>query len=101
MADITPYKIAVLLGGISAEREVSLISGQACAAALKTLGHNVTSIDAHPDTIKTDLKNADPDIIFNALHGDWGEDGHVQGVLEQFWAALHTFRRCGVKAGYE
>ena len=75
-------KVAVLMGGISAEREVSLVSGRACAQALSDEGFHVTAIDAHPETLETRLREAAPDVVFNALHGDWGEDGAVQGVLE-------------------
>ncbi|WP_298918528.1 D-alanine--D-alanine ligase [uncultured Algimonas sp.] len=76
-------KVAVLKGGISAEREVSLVSGAECAQALRGEGYKVVEIDAHPDRIADDLKAASPNVVFNALHGDWGEDGEVQGVLEQ------------------
>lgn len=76
-------KVAVLLGGISSERDVSLVSGRACADALREEGFDVVEIDAHPDRIRRDLTEADPNVVFNALHGDWGEDGEVQGVLEQ------------------
>lgn len=76
-------KVAVLKGGISAERDVSLVSGAACAEALRGEGYDVVEIDAHPDTLVSDLKSANPDVVFNGLHGDWGEDGEVQGLLEQ------------------
>lgn len=76
-------KVALLLGGISAEREVSLVSGRACAEALRGEGFDVVEIDAHPDTLRRELTEAAPDAVFNGLHGDWGEDGEVQGVLEQ------------------
>lgn len=73
--------IAVLMGGLSAERAVSLVSGTACADALERLGARVSRIDAGRDlaAVLTDLK---PDVVFNALHGAWGEDGCVQGILE-------------------
>jgi D-alanine-D-alanine ligase len=73
--------IAVLMGGLSPEREVSLVSGAACAEALERLGARVTRIDAGRDVAER-LAAAKPDVIFNALHGEWGEDGCVQGVLE-------------------
>ncbi|MDX1581684.1 MAG: D-alanine--D-alanine ligase, partial [Alphaproteobacteria bacterium] len=73
--------VAVLMGGWSAEREVSLVSGAACSDALERLGYQVTRIDAGRD-ISEKLKEAAPDIVFNALHGRWGEDGCVQGILE-------------------
>ena len=73
--------VAVLMGGLSSEREVSLSSGKGCADALEAQGYRVSRIDAGRDLaqVLTDLK---PDVVFNALHGDWGEDGCVQGVLE-------------------
>ncbi len=74
-------KVAVLLGGPSSEREVSLVSGEECAKALERLGAEVTRIDAHRD-VAARLVAAKPDVVFNALHGAWGEDGCVQGVLE-------------------
>ena len=74
-------RIAVLLGGLSPEREVSLVSGEECAKALERLGAEVIRIDAGRD-LATQLRTARPDTVFNALHGAWGEDGCVQGVLE-------------------
>ena len=74
-------KVAVLLGGLSAEREVSLVSGKACADALREEGFDVVEIDAGHD-VAEQLRAAKPDAAFNALHGRWGEDGCVQGVLE-------------------
>ncbi len=73
--------VAVLLGGWSAEREVSLDSGEGCAGALERAGYRVTRIDVEPDIAEV-LKELAPDVAFNALHGRWGEDGCVQGVLE-------------------
>src|SRR6516165_5806585 len=73
--------VAVLLGGLSSEREVSLVSGRECADALERLGAKVTRIDAGADLGEV-LARAKPDVVFNALHGGWGEDGSVQGVLE-------------------
>jgi D-alanine-D-alanine ligase len=73
--------VAVLMGGLSPEREVSLVSGEACAKALERLGARVTRIDAGRD-VSARLVAAKPDVVFNALHGEWGEDGVVQGVLE-------------------
>jgi len=74
-------KIAVLLGGRSAEREVSLVSGHACAEALRAEGFEAAEIDAKGEVAR-DLAEAAPDAVFNALHGRWGEDGSVQGLLE-------------------
>src|SRR6056297_3772294 len=74
-------KVAVLMGGPSAEREVSLSSGRECAAALRADGYDVVEVDAGPDLSQCLLEIA-PDVAFNALHGRWGEDGCVQGMLE-------------------
>ena len=81
MSSRTSARIAVLMGGRSAEREVSLVSGRECATALRQEGFDVVEIDAG-ETLVEDLRRAAPDVAFNALHGRWGEDGCVQGVLE-------------------
>jgi len=73
--------IAVLMGGWSAEREVSLMSGTGIAEALESLGHRVTRIDMARD-VALRLAEAQPDLVFNALHGTPGEDGSVQGMLD-------------------
>ena len=73
--------VAVLMGGWSAEREVSLMSGAGIAEALESLGHRVTRIDMGRDVAQK-LAEARPDIVFNALHGTPGEDGTVQGMLD-------------------
>jgi D-alanine-D-alanine ligase len=73
------------MGGPSAEREVSLSSGRECAAALRGEGYQVTEVDAGPDLCDR-LRAISPDVVFNALHGRWGEDGCVQGLLE--WLRL-------------
>lgn len=75
------HHVVVLMGGWSSEREVSLTSGKACAKALESRGHKVSLIDAGRD-ISQQLEELKPDAVFNALHGRWGEDGCVQGVLE-------------------
>lgn len=75
-------KIAVLLGGLSSEREVSLVSGRKCAEALRSKGHEVVEIDPAGEHWPEQIKKASPDLAFNALHGEWGEDGRIQGVLE-------------------
>ncbi|MDF1563820.1 MAG: D-alanine--D-alanine ligase [Deltaproteobacteria bacterium] len=74
-------KVAVLLGGDSSEREVSLNTGEACAAALESLGYTVERVDARED-LAGQLTRLEPLAVFNALHGRWGEDGCVQGLLE-------------------
>ena len=73
--------VAVLMGGWSSEREISLKSGAACAGALEGQGYRVTPVDAGPDiaTVLTELK---PDAALNVLHGPAGEDGTIQGLLE-------------------
>jgi len=73
--------VAVLLGGLSAERQVSLDSGAACSQALESAGYTVTRIDAGRDLAQR-LAEVKPEVCFNALHGRWGEDGCVQGLLE-------------------
>ena len=74
-------KVAVIMGGPSAEREVSLSSGRECAAALRDAGFDAVEVEASRDLCArlTELKT---DVVFNALHGRWGEDGCVQGMLE-------------------
>jgi D-alanine-D-alanine ligase len=74
-------RVAVLMGGWSAEREVSLVSGRAAAAALRERGFVVSEIDAGRDLAER-LAAIRPDVVFNALHGRFGEDGTVQGLLE-------------------
>ena len=73
--------VAVLMGGWSAERAVSLNSGRGCAEALEQAGYRVTRVDVARD-IATILEKLKPDVAFNALHGPVGEDGTIQGVLE-------------------
>ena len=87
-------KVAVLKGGISVEREVSLASGRMCAAALREAGYEVVELDAGRD-LPARLTDTAPDIVFNALHGRWGEDGCVQGMLE--WMGL-PYTHSGVLA---
>ena len=78
---VIPLHVAVLMGGWSAEREVSLTSGKGVAEALESLGHRVTRIDMGRD-VAAKLAEAAPDVVFNALHGTPGEDGSVQGLLD-------------------
>src|SRR5262245_33679132 len=73
--------VAVLMGGWSAEREVSLRSGKACADALARVGYRVTRIDVGRD-IASVLNTVKPDVALNVLHGRPGEDGTLQGLLE-------------------
>jgi D-alanine-D-alanine ligase len=76
-----PLHVAVLMGGWSAEREVSLTSGRGVAQACEALGHRVVAIDMDRDVAQK-LARAAPDVVFNALHGTPGEDGTVQGLLD-------------------
>ena len=82
------------MGGPSAEREVSLSSGRECAKALRAAGYDVAEIDAGADLAER-LRALRPDVVFNALHGRWGEDGCVQGILE--WLRL-PYTHSGVLA---
>ena len=82
------------MGGPSAEREVSLSSGHACAAALREEGFEVIEVDAGPD-LSSVLSNMKPDAVLNCLHGRWGEDGCVQGILE--WLGI-PYSHSGVLA---
>ena len=80
-SDKTGSRVAVLMGGLSVEREVSLSSGRECANALRVAGYEVVELDAGHD-LPARLAEIKPDVCFNALHGRWGEDGAVQGLLE-------------------
>jgi D-alanine-D-alanine ligase len=73
--------VVVLMGGLSAEREVSLTSGAAVSKALEALGYRVTKLDVQQDVAEK-LAALKPDVAFNALHGRFGEDGCMQGILE-------------------
>jgi D-alanine-D-alanine ligase len=77
-------RVVVLMGGFSAEREVSLASGAAVAASLEQCGYAVATIDVRRDlqTLIAGLEMAKADVVFNALHGRFGEDGRIQGVLD-------------------
>src|SRR5512134_3677557 len=73
--------VAVLMGGFSSERPVSLSSGNSCADALEAEGYRVTRVDVGRDASAV-LGELRPDVAFNALHGPFGEDGTIQGILE-------------------
>lgn len=94
MSGRTTPKVAVVMGGPSAEREVSLVSGRECANALRAEGYQVTELDAGQDLAER-LRALAPDVVFNALHGRWGEDGCVQGILE--WLGI-PYTHSGVLA---
>lgn len=76
-------KVLVVMGGFSAEREVSLVTGQGAAAALRKCNYQVIEHDL-TDTVRfiEVLRQDKPDVVFNALHGNWGEDGEIQGLLD-------------------
>ena len=78
---LSGHHVALLWGGLSSERDVSLSSGKECGAALERLGAKVSYVDAGRDLAQV-LTALKPDVVFNALHGEWGEDGCVQGILE-------------------
>jgi len=83
--------VAVLLGGRSPEREVSLVSGKKVVEALEGQGYQVAPIDPLDHDWIAQLVGIKPDAVFNALHGDWGEDGRVQGVLDYLgYAYTHS-----------
>lgn len=90
----TGSRVAVLMGGLSAEREVSLVSGRECAKALREAGFEGIEVDAGRD-LAARLAEIQPDVVFNALHGRWGEDGAVQGLLE--WLGI-PYTHSGVLA---
>jgi D-alanine-D-alanine ligase len=79
MAKWSGKKVVVLYGGRSAEREVSLRSGAACAEALRSKGHDVTLVDVGLDVAER-LRDARAEVAFVSLHGRWGEDGAIQGL---------------------
>ena len=75
-------RVTVLCGGPSAEREVSLSSAEEVVKALREAGYPVEVLDAKRESLVDDLRALKTDVVFNALHGRWGEDGCVQGILE-------------------
>jgi D-alanine-D-alanine ligase len=87
--------VAVLMGGWSAERNVSLASGEACYGALRRAGFNAIMVDVKRETISSVLLDMKPDVAFNALHGKWGEDGCAAALLETLGIA---YTHSGVRA---
>ena len=95
MSGMASPRVAVLMGGLSAEREVSLVTGRSCAQALRQAGYDqVIEVDCGLD-MAARLADLKPDVCFNALHGRWGEDGCVQGLLE--WLRI-PYTHSGVMA---
>ena len=84
-------KVAVLMGGKSFEREVSLASGKVVCEALEEAGHKVVPLDTNADLVPT-LRSERPDVVYNALHGKHGEDGTIQGLFEMagHWRSTAT-----------
>ena len=76
-------KIMLLYGGISAEREISIITSKEISKSLKRIGYDIIEIDANEDLL-SDLERHKPDLVFNGLHGTWGEDGRVQEIIEKY-----------------
>ncbi|WP_419728478.1 D-alanine--D-alanine ligase [Lichenicola sp.] len=97
MSARTANKVAVLMGGISSEREVSLSSARGVLQALRETGYDVRAIDAGPDlaSLVAALTQDRPDVVFNALHGRFGEDGAIQGVLD--WMGI-PYTHSGIRA---
>ncbi len=100
MSSGTSLRVVVLMGGPSAEREVSLSSGRECAAALRGEGFDVIELDPGQETgqgadLVARLQEVAPDVVFNALHGQYGEDGLIQGLLD--WMGLR-YTHSGVLA---
>ena len=73
--------IVVLMGGLSGERKISFLTGKACSKALKKKGYKVRELDARGYFVDK-LKKLKPKLVFNALHGQYGEDGFIQSILE-------------------
>jgi D-alanine-D-alanine ligase len=91
-------KVAVVMGGPSAEREVSLNTGRAILAALIEKGYNAVGIDLDPRHIIEQLKQEKVEVVFNAIHGLYGEDGLLQGTLEML-GIPYTY--CSSRFGYQ
>ncbi|TLU73505.1 D-alanine--D-alanine ligase [Lichenicoccus roseus] len=97
MSGLRRRKVCVLMGGLSAERAVSLSSGAQVLRALNESGYDARGIDAGPDlrALLADLDADRPDVVFNALHGRFGEDGAIQGVLD--WIGI-PYTHSGIRA---
>ncbi|NLI26980.1 MAG: D-alanine--D-alanine ligase [Acetobacter sp.] len=92
-----PLRITLLTGGPSNEREVSLASGRGISQALRNIGHIVSELDPGNDLLQVvrDLQTQKPDVVFNGLHGRFGEDGVIQGILE--WMRI-PYTHSGIRA---
>ena len=99
MGKWTGKTVAVLYGGRSSEREVSLKTGAACAEALQSRGLDVTLVDVGLD-VADRLRAGGAEVAFVALHGRYGEDGSIQGLLESHRHPLHRLGRAGLGGGH-
>ena len=88
-------KVVVLVGGPSSEAEISRVTGAAIAAALREKGYNVEEMELHPTTVLADLQAVEAKVVFNAVHGMYGEDGRLQSILE---AAAIPYTGSGILA---
>ncbi len=88
-------KVVVLVGGPSSEAEISRVTGAAIAAALREKGYNVEELELHPTTVLADLQAVGAKVVFNAVHGMYGEDGRLQSILE---AAAIPYTGSGILA---
>ena len=102
MTGMKSKHVAVLLGGFSSERPVSLSSGKACADALENEGYQVTRVDVSRD-VGSVLAELKPDVAFNALHGPFGEDGTIQGILEYLGETVRArvLEKSGIRLQWE
>ena len=82
--------IVVLMGGLSGERKISFLTGKACSSALRKKGYKVIDLDAKGYFVEK-LKKLKPKIIFNALHGKFGEDGFVQSIFRVIKNSIYSF----------
>ena len=78
----------LIYGGISSEREISIISAKEIAKSLKRSGYNIIEVDAN-ESLNKEIEEYSPEVIFNALHGTWGEDGKVQKIIESTGVPLY------------
>ena len=88
-------KIVVVMGGTSTEAEVSRRTGAAILAALQEKGYNAEGMELNPKTFAMDIQKAGAKMVFNALHGKFGEDGLLQGTLDMLGEAYHQLRHKG------
>ena len=100
MGQVTNKKIGVLMGGLSSEREVSLATGDAILKALQEKGYNAIAIDVGRDVAEV-IRESGIEIAFNGLHGKYGEDGAIQGLLEVSGIPVHGLGHSRKRHGHE